>query len=148
MTLGDIITIAIVLGGSYPVARLLWRSYGPKTVNTSAPPAPVVMSRAPERPAPIAPVVLETDGPSTPDRPMMPVPTEQQMLDVFKVLREAGVKREALRGAWKAAGLPLNNNVWAEAAPDDDLTITPFAGRVTRRSYYQDEPDLEYQPPA
>jgi hypothetical protein len=112
----------------------------------SAPPAPVVMSRAAPEPAPSAASSLETDSPPSPDRPMMPVPTEAQMLDVFKVLREAGVKREALRGAWKAAGLPLNNNVWADAAPDDDLTITPYAGRVTRRSYYA-EPELEYQEP-
>jgi hypothetical protein len=33
-----------------------------------------------------------------------------------------------------------------EDAPDD-LTPTPYAGRMTRASYYPNEPELEYHPP-
>lgn len=80
---------------------------------------------------------------------MMPTPTTTQILDSCRVLRQAGLTRDQARAALKALGLPLDNNLWSQAAPIDDgqVIVTPFAGRVTRREYYPDDPGLVYQEP-
>lgn len=81
----------------------------------------------------------------------------EQLLTLYQLMRAAGIGREDARAAFKAAGLPLNNDVWSKAAPppkvpqptdDDDTMITPYAGRRTRASYYPEEPELEYRSPA
>jgi hypothetical protein len=105
-----------------------------------------VMSRPIETP-PEKPVSsLETTEPTTADRPLMPVPTQEQMLDIFKVLRAANVSREALRASWRAAGLPLNNDLWAQAKAED-VPATPIAGRPTLAQFREVDPELEYEKP-
>lgn len=107
-----------------------------------------VMSRAGEGSLQHAPSAVTADARQTPDRRMIPKPTPEEMLDVFRVLRAAGVDREKLRPSWKAAGLPLDNNLWTQAAPlppEEPQTITPIAGRPTDAKFH--DPELSYQPP-
>lgn len=120
-----------------------------RSSSVSDEPAPIVMSRSEMDAAPSPRPSLQTDGPQTPDRPMMERPTPAQMLDIFRVLRAAGVKREALAPAWRAAGLPLDTNVWALAAPPPSITpaITPIAGRPYDPRAYADDPALAYEEP-
>lgn len=119
-------------------------------VSTITPSAlPVVMSNRPTPSIPSPSLSLETDAPKAPDRPMMPVPTRDQMLDIFKVLRAAGVSRDTIGPAWRAAGLPLNNNLWSDAAPDPDdaIILTPIARRPVDGKWYPEDPKLEYKGP-
>lgn len=123
------------------------RSKDRYTVNRSPNSAPYVMSRSPADDGTYGASPLQTDRRQTTDRPTMLVPTRAEMLDIFKVLRARGVKRDELRGPWRAAGLPLDNNLWTEATPpDDDTHITPIAGRPTRAQFEAD-PELAYQSP-
>lgn len=126
-------------------------AYGLRDVNDYADDDTNVMSRSDDNDMRLSPSVSQTDEVQTSDRPMMPKPTPDKMLDIFKVLRAAGIDRDELRGPWRAAGLPLDNNLWAKAKPaapeDDDVLITPYAGRRTKASFYPDEPELEYKPP-
>lgn len=150
MSLGDLIMILAFFGGCYALGRIAWRHiFPPQPVNTSRPAAPPVMSRESVAPPQIALSSLETDDRKAPDRPTMPVPTRDQMLDIFRVLRASGVGREALRPAWKAAGLLLDNNLWAEAKPADPepVSVTPIAGRPTPATFAEQDPDLAYVPP-
>lgn len=114
--------------------------------------APVMSQLEAAPPTPIAPVVQGTEAGRTPDAPPKPSYTPEQLLTFYRWLRAAGLKREDARPQLKAMNIPLSNDLWAKAetpTPEpDDLTVTPFAGRVTRRSFYQDDPELEYQPPA
>lgn len=149
-SIGDIIIWGTLAIGIIPVAKLVWKSFIQPRVSTITPSAlPVVMSNRPVPPTPSASPSLETDAPKAPDRPMMPVPTRDQMLDIFKVLRAAGVGREAIGPAWRAAGLPLNNNLWSDAAPDpdEDMILTPIARRPVDGKYYPNNPELEYKGP-
>ena len=118
-------------------------------VNHFVPDAPIILSSAPARLASETAPSVQTDGQTRGDRAMMPTPTTAQMLDSCRVLRQAGLTRDQARAALKALGLPLDNNLWSQAAPTDDgqVIVTPFAGRVTRREYYPDDPGLVYQEP-
>lgn len=113
------------------------------------PDAPIILSSSPPRLASEAAPSVQTDGQTRGDRAMMPTPTTTQILDSCRVLRQAGLTRDQARAALKALGLPLDNNLWSQAAPIDDgqVIVTPFAGRVTRREYYPDDPGLVYQEP-
>lgn len=79
--------------------------------------------------------------------------SKEKMLDIFKVLRAAGVKREHLAKPWRAAGLPLDTNLWLDAAPApqpppaEPEYMTPIAGRPTKAQFEYDEPELNYQAP-
>lgn len=122
------------------------------SVNDYADDAPVVMSRSEvsDLPSPVS--VSQTDSPQSSDRQPTSVPTREQMLDIYKLLREYNVPRERARAAFKVAGLPLDNNAWtaakpAEVEPTDEI-ITPYAGRRTKASYYPDDMELEYSPPS
>lgn len=133
---------------SYLGSALSYLLGGVGSVNDYEDSAANVMSRAQDRPSEIAPSSLQTDGRQTADRPMMPVPTAEEMLDIFRVLRTAGVKRDALQGVWRAAGLKLDNNLWSKAAPpppEEPTTVTPIAGRSTSAQFH--DPELNYQPP-
>ena len=118
-------------------------------VNHFVPDAPIILSSAPARLASETAPSVQTDGQTRGDRAMMPTPTTTQILDSCRVLRQAGLTRDQARAALKALGLPLDNNLWSQAAPTDDgqVIVTPFAGRVTRREYYPDDPGLVYQEP-
>lgn len=82
---------------------------------------------------------LQTDSPS--DR--QPI-SRDVMLDIYRLLREHNVSRERARPVLKAAGIPLDNNLWT-AALEEGAIVTPIAGRVTRANFA--DPDLDYQPP-
>lgn len=115
-----------------------------------------IMSNAAPSEPPSAPSVSQTDGSQT-DRQRSDGDTaagdiKPEYLTLYKLLRANRISREAARPALKAAKIPLDNNLWRAAAPtpppdDEERLVTPFAGRVTRRSYYPDRADLEYQPP-
>jgi hypothetical protein len=129
-----------------------WGVLAPRDVSDNAPPAPVVMSRsAPTPPQPIVSEGVATRDQTDQTAPVLPL-LRPATLDTCKVLRAHGFSRDAARMLLRPLGWTLDNNTWTQAAPlkpaDDDLTVTPFAGRVTRRSFYQDDPELEYQPPA
>ena len=120
---------------------LAWREQRYTTVKSS----PVVMSRSVEVAPEPSPAVSNRQ---TPDRPMMAVPTRNEILDIFKAMRAAGMKRESVSAAWRAAGLPFDNNLWTEAAPPPEekpAHVTPFVGRPTNADFR--DPELAYQPP-
>lgn len=101
------------------------------------------------------PSSLETDGQTDRRAPQTTAPRAEQLLTLYRLMRAAGISRDEAQAALKEAGLPLNNNVWKLAAPrvpapsdDDDVLVTPYAGRRTRASYYPDEPELEFKSPA
>lgn len=106
----------------------------------------IVMSRSEGDDPETAPSSLQTDSRQTADRPMIPVPTPEKTLDIFRVLRAAGIKRETISAPWRAAGLPFDNNLWTQAAPPEKpVSMTPIAGRPTSAEFH--DPDLIYQPP-
>jgi hypothetical protein len=74
--------------------------------------------------------------------------TEQELLTLYGGLRAQGMTRDAATRLLKASGIPMNNNLWARAAPpEDDMMLTPIAGRPTRAAYYESDPALQYQEP-
>lgn len=91
---------------------------------------------------PSAPSVLRTDG----DQRL----TKEAVLDICKHLRARGYSRDAARELFTLMGAAFSNDIWTKAAPPErkDEYITPFAGRVTDKKYYPDNPDLEYAPPS
>jgi hypothetical protein len=96
------------------------------------PPAPaVVMSRSALEPA--------VDGPSshrqTADQTRQtaqtpPAPTKEQKLTLYKTMREQGISREKARPILAAMGMPLDNNLWAEAAPAESTASSPPEPRI------------------
>lgn len=142
------VTILIIGFLWFYIARPMLEDFG-LIVNDYEDAAPHVMSRSDVVSPPSAPSSLETDKAQTTDRQPAPAFSRDVMLDTYKLLRKYGVPREEARPVLKAMGMPLDNNVWVTAAPaDDDVLVTPYAGRRTRASYYPDEPELEYKSPA
>ena len=77
------------------------------------------------------------------------------LLGVYRSMRAVpGMTREQARAILQAANLPLDNNLWVEAKPTakedaPPVAYTPIAGRpYDPREYFQDDPQLQYQPPA
>jgi hypothetical protein len=78
--------------------------------------------------------------------------TEHQLLTLYSFLRAHGAVRDRAGRVLKEIGIPMNNNLWARAIPpapveEDDVMLTPIAGRPTRAAYYESEPALQYQEP-
>ena len=86
---------------------------GPARVNSSD----EVMSRTSDDASPEPRAAVRQTGQTDAPPKVIPVPTPDQMVDIFRQLRAAGVKRDDLRPLWNAAGLPLDNNLWTKAAP-------------------------------
>jgi hypothetical protein len=99
-----------------------------------------VMSRPADERAENVPSSLQTDGRQTADRPVIPKPTPEQMLDIFRVLRAKGIKRDDIAEVWRAAGLSLDTNLWTKAKPpaEEPSKVTPFADRPTDAAFYDD----------
>lgn len=124
-------------------------------VNDNADSVPDNMSSADEGTSVSLRPSLETGKQTDRQTEQQPRIKAEQFLTVFRVMRAHGVGREEAAAAFKSAGLPFNNNVWRDAEPpaksvaadDDDVLVTPYAGRRTRASYYPEEPELEYQSP-
>lgn len=146
------IAVAIIIAGWlwFFVVRPIWEDF---SVKDSAEEDAPIMSRAAPAPALSSASSLQTDSAQTDRQEKINKPTPEQYLTLFKVLRAAGVKREDVRPALKGMGLALDNNVWrmAEAEgpeeKEEDVHVTPYAGRRTLARYYPDEPELEYKAP-
>lgn len=107
-----------------------------------------IMSRSEETHAPSMPSSLQTDGRQTADRQPAAQPSRDVMLDTYKRLRKLNMSRDEARTMLKALGLPLDNNLWTQAAPAEDeiIRVTPIAGRPTK-AQFETDPELMYQPP-
>lgn len=145
-------TILMVL---FKIAVWWGERYAPD-VNDNDDPACNDMSSEDDYPSLLRPSSLETDRRTDGQTAQTSARRAEQLLTLYRTMRAAGIGREDARKALKEAGLPLNNDVWRKAAPppkvaqpsnDDDMMVTPYAGRRTRASYYPDEPDLEFQSP-
>lgn len=94
---------------------------------------------------------LQTDGVQTSDQTIDPAARRAKLLDTYRRLRKLGMSRDDARALLSLWGIPLDNNLWAEAAPPDPpeepTILTPIAGRPTKASYYEADPELAYQPP-
>lgn len=111
---------------------------------------PEIMSRTAE-PDAREPTSDHRQTPSQTDQTAAAVPKLQPAtLDTAKWLRAHGATREDARAFLRTVDRTLDNNVWAAAQPpamaDDDALVTPYAGRVTKRSYYTDA-DFPYEEP-
>jgi hypothetical protein len=132
-----------------------WGLLAPRDVSDNAPPAPVVMSRAAPEAASISidtstiPAKSEPPKAELTERAIVQWMAQQKTVDGWRWSANAiyqhmrGNRNEVMGWVREVRGGKPES-----PAEDDDLTLTPFAGRVTRRSFYQDDPELEYQPPA
>lgn len=149
------ILVSIVIAGWlwFYIARPILEDFGiikgDGDVKDYQEPAPHVMSRSEDGAPRLSPSSVQTDGVQTDRQPDAKAPGRAELLTFYALLRAAGISREKARPVLKGVGLPLDNNLWAQADPknEDDTLITPIAGRPTRRSYYTDDPDLRYNPP-
>jgi hypothetical protein len=104
----------------------------------------LVMSREQPSEAAYAALPVQTRLDQTPDRPMIPKPTPDQLLTIFKLMRAHGIRRDDARAVFQAAGLPVDSNLWSKAAPptavvDGPAHVTPIAGRATDADFpYQE----------
>lgn len=154
MTLGDYITWMIFAAGAYALGVIAWRRLEVgkllqmlSTVSERDPDE--IMSRTAE-PLPSEPVSPRTDAPADGRTPDLVPALKPETIDGARSLREHGYTREEARAFLKAHGYSLGNDTWAAAKPalpaDDDAFVTPYAGRVTKRSYYTDA-DFPYEEP-
>lgn len=136
------------------IVRPILEDYG-IIVNSSEDAAPVVMSRSEKEQPPSPRPSLETANQTDRQTEQPPRIKADDLLTLCRLMRAAGIGREDAQEAFRASGLPFNNNVWAKAQPpakpvddEDDTLVTPYAGRRTRASYYPDEPELEFNAPS
>jgi hypothetical protein len=146
-TLGDIIIWGTVIIGAVPVGKLLWKSYGRRLVSSvPSQPRPEIMSSAPTA-APSEALRPRTDAPADGRTAEQAPALRPATLDTVKALRGHGFTRDEARAFLKTLGWTLGNDTWAKAqSVEDDEIITPYAGRVTKKEFYPDRPDLEYKP--
>ena len=148
--------VVIVTAGViwFHILRPMLESFGlirapaePEAVNDYQEADAVVMSRASIAADENPPPSLQTDSRQTTDRPMMPTPARDVMLDTYRSLRKHGYAREEARAMLKALGLPLDNNLWSKAT-EEPTERAPISGRPIPPGvkYHEDEPELEYQP--
>lgn len=134
------------------IARPILEAYGVIRVNDYEATAPVVMSRSEDSAALSRPLSPQTDSGQTDRPPLQTQPGRAELLTLYKTLREAGISREKVRPVLKAVGIPLDNNLWADAAPaEPDATaasyVTPIVGRATS-ARFETDPEFPYQAPA
>lgn len=131
------------------IGRPILEDIGWITVNDIEDAAPDTMSSAGAGASPSLPPSLQTDSRQTADRPALAMPSRDVMLNTCKTLRKYGMPREEARVMLKSMGLPLDNNLWADAAPVDDepIHVTPIVGRRTS-AVFETDPDYPYQAPA
>jgi hypothetical protein len=152
-TTGDWV-VMIIVGGALTIGLIsmligqIVRLWDWLTVNRFRSDKHIVMSSAASENTQNAPLSLRQTAVQTDRPPMSPSLSRDVMLDMYRLLRMHGVPREKARPILKAAGLPLDNNLWSEAIPPDEEApaMTPIAGRPTR-ARYQDDPELVFEPP-
>ncbi len=115
----------------FHIVRPILESYGVITVNPSQDTAPIVMSRSTLDARPSAPSSVQTRPDETPDQTNDAAARRVKLLDTYKPLRKLGMSREDARVFLTRWNIPLDNNLWAAAAPPADPHITPVAGRPT-----------------
>lgn len=130
-------------------ALVYWR---PSPVSHSEDSDPHVMSRSEEDDLLSRPLSPQTDDAQTDRRVEMKAPGRAELLTLYTAMRAAGMSREKARPALKAVGLPLDNNLWVEAAPaagnpDEPQYVTPIVGRPTA-ARFETDPEYPYQAPA
>lgn len=130
------------------VVRPILEDYG-VIVKPSEEAPPVVMSRSRNDVVLYSPSSLQTDSVQTDRQPASAAPGRAELLTLYQTMRAAGIGREKARPVLKAVGLPLDNNLWAEAAPSADEAphVTPIVGRPTSARFETDA-DYPYQAPA
>jgi len=135
-----IVSILLLIGIliSMGIGRLQDRQ-AVKAVKHSQP----IMSRPPHDTTENTPLSLRQTEVQT-DKPAL---SREIMLDIYRLLREHQVPREKARPVLKAAGIPLDNNLWSQVAPpsQEPTELTPIAGRPKSGQFH--DPALEYQPP-
>ena len=146
------ILVAIVIAGFlwFYVARPILEDWGliaPRAVNYYQVGDPSVMSLSESTTHAGAASSLQTDSRQTADKPPPAAPSRDVMLNTYRLLRKYGIPREEARPVLKAAGFPLDNNLWADAAPPEPARVTPIAGRPTRAEF-QTDPEYPYEAPA
>lgn len=132
---------------------ILWGAYGVSPlmllrlvfVNNNT---PAVMSREGDEVSAHAASSLQTRQQTASDQTEDPKARRAKLLDTYKALRKLGMSRDDARALLKPWGIPLDNNLWADAAPpqEEPLEVTPIAGRPTSAKFHQDDPELEYRP--
>lgn len=100
--------------------------------------------------------VSQTDSRQTDRQTQVQGPSRDKLLTFYAMLREAGISREHARPVLKGVWLPLDNNLWAEAAPPEPQS-EPDPPRVLRVRdngteervipFYETEPGLRYEAP-
>jgi len=122
---------------------------GLNTVKKYVGPRPSVMSRWEEKGMVDRPSSLETQKQTDGQTEPQPRIKAEELLTLCKTMRAAGISREDAAAAFKASGLPFNNNVWAKAAPVNlaGNYVTPIVGRATNAQFETDR-DFPYQAPA
>lgn len=99
---------------------------------------------------PSSPSSLQTDAVQTPDQTEDTAARRKKLLDTYKPLRKLGMSRDDARVFLHSLGLPLDNNLWADAAPADEQPaahVTPIVGRATN-ARFETDPEFPYQAPA
>jgi len=146
----SIVVTVIILGFLwFYIARPILEDYGviaPRDVNDYEDAAPVVMSRSADEPAPSIASSLETRPVQTPDQAIDPAARRAKLLDTYRPLRKLGMCRDDARALLNPWGIPLDNNLWTEAAPQTPY-VTPVAGRPTS-ARFETDPELRYEAPA
>lgn len=147
-TFGDLLLIASIIIALIVVPPYLWRVYGG---------ADAVkrlwawhMSSAAYAPTPIDRPSLEDDAETDARQTPIVLPERkiraEELLTLYALMRRYNIPREAAAAAFKAVDLPFNNNVWSKAAPEEEMQVTPIAGRPTPAKFDHD-PALAYEPP-
>lgn len=84
-------------------------------------------------------------------QPTPAAPSRAIMLDIFKTLRKYEMPREEARAMLRLLALPLDNNLWKDAAPpppEAPPERAPISGRPLPAGvkFHPDDPELEYRP--
>jgi len=112
----------------------------PRSVNDYEEAAPIVMSRSEDNaPASLRPS-LETGNQTDRQTEQVPRIRAEELLTLYRLMRAAGIGREEAAAAFKASGLPFNNNVWRDATPEEPPHVTPIVGRATNAQFDHDYP--------
>lgn len=110
--------------------------------------APALMSRVEDSAALYSPSSLQTDSRQTDRQPTQAQPGRAELLTLYQTMRAAGISREKARPVLKGVGLPLDNNLWADAAPTEDAAhVTPIVGRRTS-AQFETDPEFPYVAPS
>lgn len=151
------ICVVIVIAGVvwFHVVRPILVDFGvigvDESVKDNEPTPPDIMSRPESAVPPFAPSSLRTDDGRTETTASQPKFTEDQLLTLYVLLRSSGVTRDRATPALKAAGIPVNNNLWTRAAPphpaEDGEYRTPIAGRPADAALFRESGELAHEPP-